>query len=208
MVQKRSHETRERVLEAATALVLERGQENVAMKDLVEASGVSNGSIFHHFGSKDGVLEEIFLSERRDYLGHVAGRILAYVGDPCDALGEGARSVILFQARDPERHFRLATQFAHSDFATRHTANAQELSAELERPVMEWAIPHLAAGRLPMMQPVTIQSFMLGSAELICNQWRNGRITGPLEDQAEPVAAFVSAGLKQLRKTHAAPTAG
>ena len=142
MVQKRSHETRERVLEAATALVLERGQENVAMKDLVEASGVSNGSIFHHFGSKDGVLEEIFLSERRDYLGYVAGRILAFEGDPCDALGEGARSVILFQARDPERHFRLATQFVHSDFATRHTANSRELSAELERPVMEWAIPH------------------------------------------------------------------
>lgn len=202
MVQQRSQETRERVLEAATTLVLERGHENVAMKDLVEASGVSNGSIFHHFGSKDGVLEEIFLAERRDYLGYVAQRILAHEGDPCDALGEGARGVILFQARDPERHFRLATQFVHSDFATRHTANSQELSAELERPVMEWAIPHLAAGRLPMMQPVTIQSFMLGSAELICNQWRYGRITGPLEDQAALTAEFVASGLKQIREKY------
>lgn len=208
MVQQRSQETRERVLEAATALVIELGQENVAMKDLVEASGVSNGSIFHHFGSKDGVLEEIFVRERRAYLGHVADCILAHDGDPCDAMGEGARGAILFQAQDSDRHFRLATQFAHSDWATRHSATSQQISIEIERPVMEWAIPHLAAGRLPMMQPAVIQSFMLGSAELICNQWRHGRITGPLEDQAPYAAEFVAAGLKHLREVGATSPEG
>ena len=199
MVQTRSETTRDKVLEAATELVLERGHENVALKDLVEKSGISNGSIFHHFGSKDGVLEELFVRERRAYLGHVAECILAYEGDPCDAMGEGARGAVLFQARDPNRHFRLATQFAHSDWATRHSATSQQVSAEIEQPVMHWAIPHLAAGRLPMMQPATIQSLMLGGAELICNQWRGGRISGPLEDQAEAAAQFVSAGLKFLR---------
>ena len=204
MVQARSESTRDKVLESAIALVLEHGHENVALKDLVKASGVSNGSIFHHFGSKDGVLEEIFVRERRAYLGHVAEAILAHDGDPCDAMGEGARAAILFQARDPVRHFRLATQFAHSDWATRHSATAQQLSAEIEQPVMQWAIPHLAAGRLPMMHPATIQSLMLGGAELICNQWRNGRISGPLEDQAPAAAEFVSAGLKHLRSVSAA----
>lgn len=204
MVQQRSQETREKVLEAAISLVLEKGHENVAMKDLVDASGVSNGSIFHHFGSKDGVLEEIFVRERRAYLGYVAECILAHKGDPCDAMGEGARGAVMFQARDPARHFRLATQFSHSDWASRHSATSQQLSAEIERPVMEWAIPHLAAGRLPMLQPATIQSLMLGSAELICNQWRHERISGPLEDQAPIAAEFVSAGLKFLRDQQAA----
>ena len=66
MVQSRSKTTREKVLEAATGLVLEVGHERFSMKDLVERSGISNGSIFHHFGSKDGVLEEIFKRERRE----------------------------------------------------------------------------------------------------------------------------------------------
>jgi AcrR family transcriptional regulator len=202
MVQARSKDTREKVIEAATGLVIKIGHENVSMKDLVEESGVSNGSIFHHFGSKDGVLEEIFVRERSAYLGHVAECILSHDGDPCDAMGEGARGAILFQARDPKRHFRLATQFAHSDWATRHATTSQQISVEIERPVMEWAIPHLAAGRLPMLHPATIQSLMLGPAELICNQWRHARINGPLEDQAPITAEFVSAGLKHLRETY------
>jgi AcrR family transcriptional regulator len=202
MVQARSKDTREKVIEAATGLVIKIGHENVSMKDLVEDSGISNGSIFHHFGSKDGVLEEIFVRERRAYLGHVAECILSHDGDPCDAMGEGARGAILFQARDPQRHFRLATQFAHSDWATRHATTSQQLAIEIERPVMEWAVPHLAVGRLPMLHPATIQSLMLGPAELICNQWRHARINGALEDQAPIAAEFVSAGLKHLRERY------
>ncbi|MFN2098832.1 TetR/AcrR family transcriptional regulator [Altererythrobacter sp. MF3-039] len=206
MVQQRSQETRDKVLETAEALVIEHGHENVSMKDLVDRSGISNGSIFHHFGSKDGVLEEIFVRERRAYLGHVAECILGHDGDPCDAMGEGTRGAVLFQARDPGRHFRLATQFAHSDWATRHAITSKQVSAEIEAPVMQWAMPHLAAGRLPMLPPATIQSLMLGGAELICNQWRMERIPGPLADQAPIAAGFVSAGLKHLRDQQAAST--
>lgn len=199
MVQKRSQKTRDLVLDTATELVIEHGHQNMAMKDLVERSGVSNGSIFHHFGSKDGVLEAIFVSERRAYLGYVAECILGYNGDPCEAMGEGARAAILFQARDPQRHFRLITQFSHSEWLAQNTQLWADLAVEIERPVMEWAIPHLAAGRLPMLPPATIQSLMLGPAELVCNQWRNGRIGGALEDQAPAVARFVAEGLKALR---------
>ena len=199
MVQTRSQDTREKVLKAAEELVIEFGHETMPMKELIARSGVSNGSIFHHFGSKDGVLDEIFTRERRDYLGHVSNCILAYDGDPCDAMGEGARGAIEFQARDPQRHFRLVVQFSHSEWLVRNKGGWADLAGEIERPVMEWAIPHLAAGKLPMLQPTTIQSLMLGAAELICHQWRTGRITGPLEDQAAIAARFVSAGLKRLR---------
>jgi len=202
MVQARSKTTREKVLESATELVIELGHEALAMKDLVLRSGVSNGSIFHHFGSKDGVLEEIFVRERRGYLGHVADCILQHQGDPCDAMGVGAAGAILFQARDPQRHFRLVVQFSHSEWLARSGTIWSKLAVEIERPVMEWAVPHLASGRLPMLAPATIQSLMLGSAELICHQWRSGRIPGELEDQAPIAAEHVAAGLKQLRETH------
>ncbi|MEZ5680591.1 MAG: TetR/AcrR family transcriptional regulator [Erythrobacter sp.] len=199
MTQTRSHKTRESVLQAATDLVLERGHDAVSMKDLVDRSGVSNGSIFHHFGSKDGVLEQLFQRERREYLGHVANCILAHRGDPCDAMGEGARGAILFQARDPQRHFRLISQFSHSEWLAQNRAMWSDLAVEIERPVIEWAIPHLAAGRLPKLPPAATQSLMLGPAELVCHQWRSGRIGGQLADHAPSVAAFVSAGLKALR---------
>ena len=199
MVQKRSEKTREAVLAAATELVVEHGHQDVPMKDLVERSGVSNGSIFHHFGSKDGVLEAIFQRERRAYLGHIARCILEHEGDPCDAMGEGARGAVLFQARDPQRHFRLISQFSHSEWLARNREMWSKLAVEIEQPVLQWAMPHLAEGRLPMLPPAVIQSMMLGGAELMCTQWRNGRIGGALEDHAQTVADFVSSGLKALR---------
>lgn len=203
IVQKRSQKTRDLVLDTATELVIEIGHQNMAMKDLVERSGVSNGSIFHHFGSKDGVLQAIFVSERCAYLGYVAECILGYDGDPCEAIGEGARAAILFQTRDPQRQFRLITQFSHSKWLAQNTQLWAGLAVEIERPVMEWAIPHLAAGRLPILPPATIQSLMFGPAELVCNQWRNGRIGGTLEDQAPAVARFVAEGLQALSSSPA-----
>lgn len=200
MVQARSKDTRAKVIEAATELVIKIGHENVSMKDLVEKSGVSNGSIFHHFGSKDGVLEEIFVRERRAYLGYVAECILGHEGDPCDAMGEGARGAVLFTARDPQRHFRLISQFSHSEWLAQNRQMWADLAVEIEQPVMHWAMPHLAAGRLPMLPPAMIQSFMLGPAELLCHQWRNGRVGGELADLAPMVAGFVAGGLKSLRQ--------
>lgn len=204
MVQSRSKTTREKVLEAATGLVLEVGHERFSMKDLVERSGISNGSIFHHFGSKDGVLEEIFKRERREYLSHVSHCTLAHDGDPCEALGEGARGAVLFQARDPQRYYRLIAQFSNSEWLREKQAMWNDLAADIERPVIEWALPHLASGRLPMMAPAAIQSLMLGPAELLCHQWRAGRIGGELADHAGPVAAYVTAGMQQLRRLTAA----
>ncbi len=208
MVQARSKPTREKVLEAASELVVEVGHENVSMKELVDRSGVSNGSIFHHFGSKDGVLEAIFVRERSEYLGYVGQCIISHKGDPCDAMGEGARGAILFQARDPQRHFRLISQFSHSEWLAQNKAMWSELAVEIEQPVMQWAMPHLAEGRLPMLPPAMIQSFMLGPAELLCHQWRNGRLGGKLEDLAPQAAEFVSAGLKHLRETYRPQPAG
>ena len=57
MAQTRSEATKNRVLDAARDLLMEQGISELTMKDVQERSGVSNGSIFHHFGSKDGILE-------------------------------------------------------------------------------------------------------------------------------------------------------
>ena len=199
MVQARSTSTRESVIEAATELVVEEGHANVSMKELVERSGVSNGSIFHHFGSKDGVLEEIFVRERSDYLSHVAREMVAYEGDPCDALGHGAKAAIEYQARDPWRHFRLITQFSHSDWLHDNTQVWRDLAATMEQPVVEWALPHFQSGALPVLPPPIFQSMILGAAEHVCSQWRSRRIDGDLASYGPGVAAFVSAGLKFLR---------
>ena len=51
---------RQQVMDAALNLFAERGYFNTSIPDLVGASGVSTGSIYHHFGDKEGVAKALF----------------------------------------------------------------------------------------------------------------------------------------------------
>ena len=61
----RRAETRERVLEAATALVAAHGSRSVSLAAVGEAAGYSRGIVNHHFGSKTQLLEELIKHTQR-----------------------------------------------------------------------------------------------------------------------------------------------
>ena len=48
--------SRERLIEAATGLFAERGYRDASVQAIGEVAGISRGSIFWHFGSKEGLL--------------------------------------------------------------------------------------------------------------------------------------------------------
>jgi len=52
--------TKDRVLDAASEIFARKGFTDTTMADLVEASGVSVGSIYHHFGGKSEVFMAIW----------------------------------------------------------------------------------------------------------------------------------------------------
>src|SRR3954454_16124543 len=58
----RTSATRDHIVEAALALVAERGFAATSVDDIAAAAGVAKGSIFYNFGSKAGLFEWI-LSE-------------------------------------------------------------------------------------------------------------------------------------------------
>jgi TetR/AcrR family acrAB operon transcriptional repressor len=57
--QEQSEQSRERLVEAATALFAARGYRDTSVQAIGEAAGISRGSIFWHFGSKEGLLAEV-----------------------------------------------------------------------------------------------------------------------------------------------------
>lgn len=52
--------TRERILEAASEMFAERGVEAVSLRELTLRAGVNLAAVNYHFGSKEGVLAEVF----------------------------------------------------------------------------------------------------------------------------------------------------
>ena len=198
MVQSRSEETRSKVIEAARALLMRKGVADVSLADIREESGVSNGSIFHHFGSKDGVVAQVFVAERRTYLAEVARAVVEFDGDPCDALGEGARMALVYQMRDPQRFSRLVLDFTDSEWMRENRQIWLDLAADLTAPVAEWAAPHFAEGRLPRLPPAFIQSMMMGGTERLVSSYLMGRLEEDPMKLADAVAVFISGGLRSM----------
>ncbi|MFQ5642631.1 MAG: TetR/AcrR family transcriptional regulator [Thiogranum sp.] len=57
---KTSRNVRERVLETAIHLFTQQGYFNTSVPDIVRESGVSTGSIYHHFDDKEGIAKALF----------------------------------------------------------------------------------------------------------------------------------------------------
>jgi len=57
-----SDQTRQAILEAAERLYAERGFADVTLRDIVAAAGVNLAAVNYHFGSKDELIAELFIS--------------------------------------------------------------------------------------------------------------------------------------------------
>ena len=54
--QQKSRETKKKIFDAAKTILQEKGYEALSIKNICEEAGVSNGSFYHHFKTKDDLL--------------------------------------------------------------------------------------------------------------------------------------------------------
>ena len=68
---RRGARSREAVLDAAERLIAEHGYEAATVSALVEQAGVPASSVYHYFGSKEGVLLAVMERGAKRYLAEV-----------------------------------------------------------------------------------------------------------------------------------------
>lgn len=96
---KRGQRSRELVLETAERLMAENGYEAATVSRLVEEAGIPPSSVYHYFGSKDGVLLAV--------LERGAERFFAALPEPPEAGGtplEAARAMVTASATALNEH--------------------------------------------------------------------------------------------------------
>jgi len=64
--------TRERVIDAAAALINARGLAGTSVGDIIEATGVKKGNLYFHFGSKEEIGIAVLEKARREYFDYLA----------------------------------------------------------------------------------------------------------------------------------------
>ena len=66
-----SDQSRQKIIDAAVAVLLEKGVAGSRMNDFVDASGLSKGGVYHHFDSK----EELLIGVLSSFIDRIVGSI-------------------------------------------------------------------------------------------------------------------------------------
>lgn len=162
--------TRIRILDAARQLFFEKGVEQTSVAEICRVSGVSNGSLFHHFSTKEAIACEVFVAIRRDYWMYVLDAMEA-----CEDVGDAAeasiRAAFAFQ-RDHPDGYGFMLDCSSAAWMHRENTMLRDLNADFVERAMRWATPHVMAGRLPMLSAHTFGALIFGLPQWIARETR------------------------------------
>ncbi|HEU4403967.1 MAG TPA: TetR/AcrR family transcriptional regulator [Polyangiaceae bacterium] len=177
-------ERRDVILRAALALFVERGFGPATMAEVCARAGVSNGSLFHHFPSKEALGAAVYL----EGLGRYQARLLGALRAEADA-ERGVRAAVgahlAWVGENPDW-----AQFLFAMGRAEVAAAAPGELGALNRPffaaVEAWFAGHVAAGRVRAMPREVRAAVLVGPAQEFCRGWLRRRDPAALE-RARPL---------------------
>jgi len=143
---------RQQVVAAALACFNAKGVEKTTVADICLASGCSVGSLYHHFGNKEGVASELFI--------HAIGLLNTDLLNRlrrCRSVASGVRMVVTQYSDWVTEHPDYA-RFLHSG-EVEFTPSARHRLREIYRAhiaaVFDWFCPFVVAGQMRALPPET-----------------------------------------------------
>jgi AcrR family transcriptional regulator len=158
---------RDDILDAALDAFERRGVLGATLEDIRSASGASIGSIYHHFGGKEGIAESL---HARVLAGYQAGFLAALAGR---GARDGVRAVVEHHLRWAAEHpaeMRYLLSGPPADVAVRRGNRA------FFTDVRSWLAQH---GELRELDVAETHAVWLGPATEYCRHWLGGRAPRP-----------------------------
>ncbi|MGW0996742.1 TetR/AcrR family transcriptional regulator [Streptomyces sp. NPDC002523] len=158
--QQRGEATVEHLLDAALRVYAKGGDQGLTVGAVTKASGVSLGSLYHHFGSLDGLMDALLTR----WLGRLLDELAAALAGTRTA-HTGIRALVVAYLGFVQQH-REAAVLLHSSYADRAgMADGRRLRDAQEArlsPLAQWAQSYVDAGELAPLHPALIESLVLG----------------------------------------------
>ena len=170
--QQRGEATVGKVLDAALALYAAEGAGGLTMSALITRTGVSSGSLYHHFGSFDGLRAALYARCMGALLDEVAAAL-----ERSGTARSGVRALVeaylgFTEGSRPAAHFVHASSYA--DFLPPNADRIAEAKAPRMARIAAWLRPHVEAGTvLPLPDPLT-EMLVIGPVAETARRWLAG----------------------------------
>jgi AcrR family transcriptional regulator len=179
---------------AALELFAERGLAATAVGDIRAASGASVGSIYHHFGSKEGIAAALYVEAIADY----QDGALAALG-ASDTAEAGIRTMVTHFLGWVGEHPQLAALMLEGQYSEVRRLAADEVAALNQDYFVarsRWVEERVAAGELAAVPADLFVWAVLGGAWRYAELWIRGRTTTPLPEAARVLSELAWSGLR------------
>jgi len=158
------------ILRAALEAFDEHGFAATTVEEIRARSGASVGSIYHHFGGKEGIAAELYVQGVR---GYQDGFVRTLERHPDDAEA-GVRALVRHHLRWVERNPRLARFLMgrrETELRLATEARVRELNREFFPRAQAWIDRHVKAGSLRPLPGELWEPVLLGASQELSRLW-------------------------------------
>ncbi|RZI85280.1 MAG: TetR/AcrR family transcriptional regulator [Rubrivivax sp.] len=169
-----------RILLGALACFNEHGIESTTIDMLKERCDASVGNLYHHFGSKEGLVAALFFSALEDQ-----AALTEQGFAEADSLQAGVKSLVLayvdWVTAQPELA-RFMFQARASVAKGPHALELKQRNRQRAKAWMAWFAQPDRSAQLRDWPPELLPSLIIGQSENYCRSWLSGRVkTSPLQ---------------------------
>jgi AcrR family transcriptional regulator len=186
-------ETRKRIVDAVVALA-DKGVAAITIEAVTAASGTTNGSVYHHFGSRDGLLssaiDRVFAAAMK------SARPALDTRPAVDAISDFVGRYVSWVAT----HRREATVLYQAPLALQ-AAMPSPAKQEAFAPIGAWLAGRMDEGELETLDLALVDPVAFGPVHELCRRWLANPESAAPSDQTGTLAQAVVAILTGGRAT-------
>ncbi|MER7541795.1 TetR/AcrR family transcriptional regulator [Actinomadura sp.] len=175
-------ETVARILAEALRVHAERGHEGFTMKAVIAATGMSSGSLYHHFGSFDGLAAALYARCMAELLDALLAS-LEGVAEPRAGVEAVTRAYLRF-TRERGDAARFIHASAYAAFLPGHAGVIAEAKAPRVARLTAWMAPHVTAGRVARLSPAMMEMLLIGPVAETARRWLSDPASVDLDEAA------------------------
>ncbi len=160
------------VLKAALHCFARLGTDGTTIQDIQREADCSIGSIYHHFGSKEGIAEELFLDGISRFNDGMVRRLKR-----CRGAEASVRAVVSYYCDFSTRNRELA-RYLHSrdiHFSTEARARLKEIHRSYITAVFTWFAPFVEAGEMRVLPVDAYVPLISGPIQEYVRRWLSGQ---------------------------------
>lgn len=191
-----SAERRRGILNAALQCFSLRGYDATTMAEICKRAGVSTGSMYHHFDSKERLAAELYLEGVRGTQEHGLRALLAHRRTE-DGIRALVRAYLDWVQAQPELA-RFLFSMRHAKFMESAEAELERMQTEAVETASAWLRARMECGELPVLEPAVLRAILYGPAAHFARRLLNGDADADPELAKEQLATAAYAGLRAL----------